>query len=182
MSTSVSALIVAAAQNFGVPPALALEVAQRESGMNPNVADGAAGEIGIFQIEPATGAELGYSVTDLRDPTKNIQAGVTYLGQMLARYGGDPAAGLAAYNAGPGTVDAAMATYGSNWFSYVPAGTQSYVSAILGNVSTQYTASLNPAPSGGMLLPASPASGSIWATLAIAAAVIFGLGYVLSYD
>src|SRR5947208_14560641 len=97
--------IIAAAQSAGVDPKLALEVAQRESSLQPYPPDGSAGEIGTFQIKPATGAGLGYSVDQLRDPEQNVQAGVAFLRQLLSRYSGDPAAALAAYNWGPGSAE-----------------------------------------------------------------------------
>jgi soluble lytic murein transglycosylase-like protein len=45
----------------GVPPDLAVAVARRESGLNPNVRDGAFGEVGLFQVKPSTAADLGVS-------------------------------------------------------------------------------------------------------------------------
>src|SRR5579872_2527256 len=93
--------IAAAAQAQGVDPSLAIEVANAESSLNQNVSDGSSGEIGLFQVMPTTGAQLGYSVDQLRDPNQNIQAGVTYLRQLIAQFG-DPAKAVAAYNCGPG--------------------------------------------------------------------------------
>jgi soluble lytic murein transglycosylase-like protein len=180
--SSIAQAIFAEAQRQGVDPALALEVANAESGLNQS-AVGAAGEIGVFQLMPATAAQLGVNPYDL---AQNIQGGITYLRQLLAQFG-DPAKAVAAYNCGPGCVSAALA-YGADWFSHIPSSTQSYVTKILGNVQTSYTAQFNPAPafvaSGAtMNIPpassaAAPSSG-IWFTLAIAAAVFFGLGFVL---
>lgn len=189
--------IAAAAQAQGVDPSLALEVANAESGMNPNTPDSSAGAIGIFQLMPATAAALGVNP---RDPAQNIQGGVAYLRQMLAQFG-DPALALAAYDWGPGNVSNALATYGGSWAAiapYAPAETQNYVAKILGALG-QYTMAPNPAAS---LFPGAPlpgavpsatgsvltippltvpaVSGSLWSTLAVAAAVILGLGFVLS--
>lgn len=131
------AQIVSTAQAYGVDPRLALEVAIRESGANPNVSDGKAGEIGIFQIEPATGIGMGYNVAALRDPVKNIDAGVHYLSQMLAQFG-DAAEAIAAYNDGPGKVSELVGQYGADWFSHVPSSTQDYVTTVLNNVNSKY--------------------------------------------
>lgn len=187
MSSSVSALITQAAQNAGVDPRLALEVATIESSLNANPPDGQAGEIGTFQVEPATGAQYGFSVAQLRDPAQNILAGVTILAALLSAFGGDPISAVAAYNCGQGCVQHAQANYGSAWFSRIPSSTQSYVAEVLGNVQTQYSAAVNPTPfvTGATLnlqpnLPPAPAGASIWATLAIAAAVLLGLGFALS--
>jgi soluble lytic murein transglycosylase-like protein len=135
--------IVDTAGELGVPPQLALEVALAESGGNQSAVS-SAGAIGIFQLLPSTAADLGVNPDD---PVQNIQGGIAYLGQMLDRYG-DPATALAAYNWGPGNVDAAIARYGADWFSHAPASTQGYVSRILGNMGTQYTASVGAPPAG----------------------------------
>jgi membrane-bound lytic murein transglycosylase D len=182
--SSIANVIVAAAQAAGIDPKLAIEVATAESGMNPNTPDGSSSEIGIFQIMPSTGAALGYTVDQLRDPIQNIQAGVTYLRQFLSKYG-DPAAALAAYNCGPGCVDAALARHGSDWFSHIPPSTQGYINKILGNVQTQYAASVGPIPVPAVFatsIPAlAPSSGmSIWTQVAIAVGVIFGISLLLS--
>lgn len=183
--------IVQEAQRQGVDPQLAIEVAMRESSLN-QAAIGSHGEIGVFQLMQSTATGLGVDPTDV---AQNIQGGVTLLNQLLARYG-NPAKALAAYNWGPGSpsnprLDYVLATYGANWFAHIPSSTQAYIQQILGNVQTQYAATLSPAPAipfvtGGstMTLPAAipqPAdTPSLWGTLAIAAAVIFGIGFVLS--
>lgn len=184
--SSIANAIVAAAQTAGIDPKIAIEVATRESGMNPAVSDGASGEIGIFQILPATGAGLGYSVAQLRDPNQNIVAGVTYLAQLLVKYG-DPSVALAAYNWGPGNIDRTLSQYGSTWFSYIPSSTQSYVNTILANVQTQYAAAAGPVPVPiGLtnifppMTTAASAGMSLWTQIAIVVGVIFGAAMLLS--
>lgn len=86
----------------GVNPALAVAVAEHESGFQPD-ARGAAGEIGLFQLMPSTAAGLG--VSDPWNPAQNIAGGIKYLNRMMERYAGDVTRALAAYNAGPGDVD-----------------------------------------------------------------------------
>lgn len=186
--------IIAEAQRQGVPPALALEVATEESSLNP-AAIGKAGEIGLFQLMPETAAGLGVDPTDVQ---QNIQGGVSLLRQLLAQYG-DPAKALAAYNWGPGDaqhprLDYVLSVYGAAWFAHIPGSTQNYINKILGNMQTQYSVSFSPAPaappfvaSGSVLnIPSSQAGfiadsgGSVWSTLAVAVAIVLGLGYVLS--
>jgi soluble lytic murein transglycosylase-like protein len=55
-----------------------------------------------MQLLPATATHFG--VTDIFDPAQNIDAGTRYLRDLLARYQGDLALTLAAYNAGPAAV------------------------------------------------------------------------------
>jgi len=52
---------------------------------------------------PATARMLG--VENTFDPDQNVAGGVSYISRLLERYGGDEKLALAAYNAGPGTVD-----------------------------------------------------------------------------
>jgi hypothetical protein len=60
------------------------------------------GASGLMQIMPGTARILG--VENVFDPVTNVEAGTTYIRQLLDRYGHDLAMALAAYNAGPGTV------------------------------------------------------------------------------
>jgi soluble lytic murein transglycosylase-like protein len=176
--------IAAEAQRQGVDPNLAIEVASAESSLNPGAIGDDGQSIGLFQLKLSTAAQLG---VDPYDVAQNIQGGITYLRQLLAQFG-DPGKALAAYNYGPGNMNRVLATYGADWFAHIPSKTQGYITRILGNVQTAYTPQFNPAPfpavTGSVLNipPAAPpqASGSIWATLAVAAAVILGLGFVLS--
>ena len=128
-SGSIAAMVQAAALQYGVDPQLALAVAQRESGLNPN-ATSSAGAQGVMQLMPATAASLG--VANPYDPTQNIPAGVRYLASLLSSYGGDVTKAVAAYNWGPTNLNRAIAQYGGNWLSVAPAETQSYVQAITG--------------------------------------------------
>ena len=54
-----------------------------------------AGEVAGWFHEPAPGESA------LTDPALSLRYGTAYLGRLLARFGGSPAAALAAYNAGP---------------------------------------------------------------------------------
>jgi soluble lytic murein transglycosylase-like protein len=156
-SSDISALILSTATAYGVDPRLALEVAMQESGLD-NSRVSSAGAIGIFQLEPATAADLGVDPTD---PTQNIQGGVYYLSQMLSRYSGNVKEALGAYNWGPGNMDAAIAAHGAAWIVYAPLETQDYIQTIMGNIGSQYTVSVgNPLPLPGV--PATPGAPSVW--------------------
>lgn len=138
----VTQMIADTAARYGVAPVLAIEVATAESGLNPNTGDSPSGAIGLFQLMPATAAQLG---VDPRDPAQNIDGGVRYLRQMLGQFG-DIAAALGAYNWGPGAVSGAIGKYGADWLSHAPSETRNYVAKILGNLGTQYTVSVAPPP------------------------------------
>jgi soluble lytic murein transglycosylase-like protein len=116
-----AAQIDAAAQKWGVDPALLRGLIRQESGFNPQ-ARSAAGALGLTQLMPGTAAGLG--VTDPLDPAQSIDAGTRYLKGQLDRFGGDVSLALAAYNAGPGAVER---------FGGVPpyAETQHYVRSVL---------------------------------------------------
>jgi soluble lytic murein transglycosylase-like protein len=74
----------------------------QESGARP-FALSRKGAQGLMQLLPATGRALG--VRDPFDPIQNVQAGARYLASLVQRFG-DIRLALAAYNAGPGRVEA----------------------------------------------------------------------------
>jgi soluble lytic murein transglycosylase-like protein len=141
MSDTVS-LIISTAETYGVDPNIALAVAIQESGIN-QAAIGSSGEIGIFQLMPATAAQLGVDPTILE---QNILGGIMYLSQFMGEFGGDLQKVLAAYNCGPGCVSSAISRGGAGWLSLVPGSTQSYVSAVLANAATNPAGSSPAAP------------------------------------
>ena len=99
LGTLVTDLISSNAVRFNVPPALALAVAQKESGLD-QAARGSAGEIGVFQLQPGTAADLGVDPNSL---SGNIEGGVRYLSNLFGQFG-DWQTALEAYNGGPGNV------------------------------------------------------------------------------
>jgi soluble lytic murein transglycosylase-like protein len=64
-------------------------------------AESAVGAQGLLQLMPATAA-LGPKAYD---PTANIRAGARYLNRLVNRFNGNVELALAAYNAGPTTVE-----------------------------------------------------------------------------
>src|SRR5215210_3993446 len=96
-------LITRAAEERGLPPALADAVAKIESGFNPNVVGG-VGEVGLMQIRPETAAMLGYKggVTGLFEPETNVRFGVAYLARAWQLANGDVCRALMKYRAGWG--------------------------------------------------------------------------------
>lgn len=128
MSLDYSANVIAAANQAGIDPNLALAVMQTESSGNPNAVS-PVGAVGLFQLMPSS-----FPGVNINDPITNIDTGVNYLASLLNQYNGDTTLALAAYNAGPGNV----AKYGG-----VPPfpETQDYVSTILGMLGVDTSSS-----------------------------------------
>jgi soluble lytic murein transglycosylase-like protein len=95
-----------------------------ESGNRMTSPDSPKGAIGIMQLMPGTAKDLG---VDPRDPLQAIAGGAQYAQQLLARYKGDMESMLAAYNAGPGTVDELKRKYKDDWAEHLPNETKKYL-------------------------------------------------------
>jgi soluble lytic murein transglycosylase-like protein len=95
-------LIDRAAQNHQVDTKLLRGVIEQESAFRP-CAISPKGAKGLMQLMPATIDQ--FKVEDVFDPQQNIEAGATFLRQLLDKYKGDLKLALAAYNAGATTVD-----------------------------------------------------------------------------
>lgn len=102
--------IDAAARESGVDGSLLRALVAVESGGRPEALS-SKGARGLLQVIPATARaeaeRLGLGALDdddLYQPAVNLRIGASYLARLLARYGGDEAFALAAYNAGPTAV------------------------------------------------------------------------------
>jgi soluble lytic murein transglycosylase-like protein len=103
-SGTLDSLVRTAARAHAVAPQLIAAVISAESQGDPSAVS-RAGAQGIMQLMPAT--SLQYGVVNPFDPVQNIDGGSRYLHDLLRRYRGNIRLALAAYNAGPGAVDAA---------------------------------------------------------------------------
>jgi soluble lytic murein transglycosylase-like protein len=105
-SAEIASLAAQASRKYNVPLPLITRVLGQETGglKNRATAVSPAGAVGVAQIMPETGRDLGLSEADLRDPVKSIDGAARYLRQLLDRYHGDWKLALAGYNAGPGAV------------------------------------------------------------------------------
>jgi len=120
-------LTESAAERNKVPVALVTAVIDAESHGDPSAVS-RAGAQGIMQLMPGT--SLMYGVTNPFDPAANIDGGTRYLHDLLQRYRGNVKLAVAAYNAGPGAVDAA---HGIPPF----AETRAYVARVIGEYSAR---------------------------------------------
>lgn len=101
---------------------------KQESGFDSDVVEGrrvsSAGAQGIAQFMPATAQDEG---VDPLNPEQALLGAAHYLNKLIHYFGGEVAKGVAAYNAGAGRVENAVAAGGANWTSYLPTETQSYL-------------------------------------------------------
>jgi hypothetical protein len=95
--------IYAAEARYALPSGLLDALVWTESRYNP-AAVSPAGAAGLGQLMPGTASDL--RVANRFDPVANINGAARYLRQMLDKFGVVHLA-LAAYNAGPGTVERA---------------------------------------------------------------------------
>lgn len=137
--------IRAAAQRYGVEPALVKAVVWRESRFHPQ-RRGRAGEIGLMQLQEEAAREWAaaehldaFEHEQCFDPATNTLAGTWYLGKLLKRYTRTdnplPYA-LADYNAGRGNVlkwnKGAAATNSALFVQQIRfPGTRAYVRSVL---------------------------------------------------
>lgn len=87
-----------------------------ESAFNRHARSGADAR-GLMQMLPGTARHLERSKTtpDLYAPAVNLRLGTRYLKLQLERFGGDPIATTAAYNAGPGAVQRWIPKVSHQW-------------------------------------------------------------------
>jgi membrane-bound lytic murein transglycosylase MltF len=102
-------------QRYDFEPLMLAAQGYQESQLNQQ-AKSAVGAIGVMQVMPATGAELG--VGDIHQVEPNIHAGAKYMDQLMTNYfadanfspGNRPLFAFASYNCGPGNVARARRT------------------------------------------------------------------------
>ena len=149
----------------GVPPALALAVARRESAFVPD-ARSHRGALGLMQLLPATARQVARrsrlpyrGAPSLLDPELNLRLGLTHLGEMLARFDGQAALAAAAYNAGARRVEGWLPREAPmeapRWIETIPLReTRHYVQAVLAYaVVYRHRLGLPPAPLRSLLGP-----------------------------
>lgn len=102
-SLSLTDIVRQSGRRYGLDPDLIHSVIAAESAGNPRAVS-PKGAAGLMQLMPLTARSL--DVSDVFDPTQNVEAGTKYLRRLLDQYDHDLGKALAAYNAGPAKVDA----------------------------------------------------------------------------
>jgi soluble lytic murein transglycosylase-like protein len=164
-------LITAEASAQGVPPEIALQIAQQESGMchwnaDGSVKRGSAGEIGVMQIMPSTAPGV-----NLFDVNANIHFGMGYLASLYQQFG-DWNLAAAAYNWGPSRVAGYVAgqrEMPSNVTAYA-AGATSKVPSVYDSSGAGYliaAGDVSSTPAGAVSV-----GGMVWAGLGAAAVLV----------
>jgi hypothetical protein len=117
-----------------------------------------AGAIGISQMLPSTGPEAA-ALAGVRwdenlfynSPEYNEKLGRAYFNNLVNRYNGDTTLASAAYNAGMGNVDKAVArasTNGGSWTDYLPGETRKYISGMSSGMPEGIASAVSNAGSG----------------------------------
>lgn len=137
LADGIATNVVGAARQRATPNDLermATITAQSESGNRERDAAGklitsSAGAQGKMQVMPGTNKDPGYGVAAAKDDSdaERSRVGREYLQAMVRNYAGDPAKAWAAYNWGPGNVDAAIKEHGADWLEHAPEETRKYV-------------------------------------------------------
>lgn len=95
-------IIEQASAQFGIEPHFIRAVIKAESGFDHRAVS-SKGAQGLMQLMPGTAGDM--EVSDPFDPEDNIFGGVRYLSLLLKRFKNNKILALAAYNAGPNTVE-----------------------------------------------------------------------------
>jgi hypothetical protein len=108
---SIQQMIITAANQYGVPPSIALGIAAHESGFNPNATNvnpatstsPSTTDYGVMQLNTSVLQTYGLTPAQAYDPQTNIDTAMQLLGGYISKYGNIDTA-LQAYASGPGTV------------------------------------------------------------------------------
>lgn len=125
--SSIDEAVEKASRKYGVDKDLIMAVIKQESDFNPSAVSSAGAE-GLMQLMPGTASELG--VTNPYDIGENVDAGTEYLRNMLNMYGNCKELALAAYNAGPGTLQYKDVKDSSDIYK-LPYETRDYVQKVM---------------------------------------------------
>lgn len=102
LKTKYDAIIKEKADKYNVSENLVKSMIKQESNFDPKAVS-PKGAKGLMQLMPQTASLLG--VDNAFNPEDNIDGGTKYIRMLLDRFDGNVVKALAAYNAGPETVE-----------------------------------------------------------------------------
>ncbi len=117
-----------AAKKYSLDSKLILAIIKAESDFNPN-ATSSSGATGLMQIMPGNYTYLG--ISNGYDIDQNINGGAKLLKEYLSRFDGDIEIALAAYNAGPKSVEDDGVSSDDDLYK-MSQGVQDYVKEVMG--------------------------------------------------
>jgi soluble lytic murein transglycosylase-like protein len=126
-NASIDEAVDKASQKYGVDKSLIMAVIRQESDFNPKSTSG-AGAMGLMQLMPDTANEMG--VSNAYNVEQNVDGGTKYLKELLNTYSNTKELALAAYNAGPGTLQNRGVTSTGD-ISKLPYETRDYVQKVM---------------------------------------------------
>lgn len=97
-----SSYVIKAASKYEIEPELIHAVIKTESNGNQRAVS-KKGAMGLMQLMPSTATDM--DVNNPFNAEENIEGGAKYLRYLIERFNGDLTLALAAYNAGPKTVE-----------------------------------------------------------------------------
>jgi Transglycosylase SLT domain/SPOR domain len=147
-----------AAADNDLPEELFTRLIWQESRFDP-AAVSPAGARGIAQFMPQTAAMRG--LTDAFEPLQALRESASYLRELRTTFRGNLGLAAAAYNAGPGAVEAWLARR-----SVLPAETQAYVMIVTGYAAEAWASKSPPQLDAAAARPSTPEMGARCAEIA----------------
>ncbi|MFA5142497.1 MAG: lytic transglycosylase domain-containing protein [Candidatus Woesearchaeota archaeon] len=117
-----------------LPSLIQTESGGRHTTKDGKILTGVTGDKGITQIRPATGQDPGYGIKPIQNETQEeyIRFTKDYLSKMIQIFG-SVEHGVAAYNAGPGSIHRAVSKAkrtGKDWKEFIPKTTKEYLKKV----------------------------------------------------
>lgn len=137
--SSIAQFISEAAQGTGLPETVVAAQNYTESGYGTNQGPSSAGAEGPWQFLPGTFDSIMGTLTGITDWAVSTTAYIKYMNQLLAQEHGNVRDALAAYNAGPGNLQAGYG-YADNILAL--AGQQQSITVASGSSPTSAAAGI----------------------------------------
>lgn len=110
-----------------------IESGGRRYGKNGQLLTSPKGALGEMQVMPATSRNPGFGVSPVGDdsPEELARVGQEYFLALQQKYPDDAMKPFAAYNMGPGALDAIIEKWGDKWQEHLPKETRQYLMKVV---------------------------------------------------